>query len=52
MGNCCSGETADGQLSLENKTRGRAFKGFEHILDDREIAGLKGERKMFLIVKI
>lgn len=50
MGNCCGGGANEGEI---NMIRGGATRsGTEHILDGRQVAGLKGGDKIILIIKI
>jgi hypothetical protein len=55
MGNCCGGGANEGEVSITAKG-GKMDKygtaGFNHILDDREIGGLKGADKIYLIIKL
>jgi len=53
MGNCCGGGANEGEVSI---TKGGKMDKFgninSQILDDREVNGLKGSDKIYLIVKI
>lgn len=51
MGNCCGGNANEGEVSIA-KGGYKTQKGFNQLLDDREIGGLKGTDKIRLIVKI
>jgi hypothetical protein len=50
MGNCCSGNANEGEVTMQKGGNGRNLN--ELLFDDREILGLKGSQKLRLIVKI
>ena len=55
MGNCCGGATPEGEMNMPGRGKGAfsgAGEGMEHLFDDREILGFKGEDKIHIIVKI
>jgi len=52
MGNCCSGSNNDLDVNMMRGISQPPQKILEHILDDREVLGLRGEQKIRLIVKL
>lgn len=50
MGNCCSGNSNDGEISIPKGNPAR--NNMNYLFDNREVGGLKGEDKIFLVVKI
>jgi hypothetical protein len=51
MGSCCGASTVDKELT-PGSSRYQVTPGFEHLFDDKEIGGLKGQKKILLIIKI
>ncbi len=49
MGNCCAGKASDAEIAMGGI---KGDNSIQHILDDREVAGLKGTDKIVLIVKL
>ena len=50
MGNCCGGGDKAGEVTLGKNLNSKA--GTSQVLDDRIVAGLSGEAKIHLVVKI
>jgi hypothetical protein len=50
MGNCCGGGENQGEITMQKG--GHATTAAGNILDDRTVAGLKGNDKIILIIKI
>ncbi len=48
MGNCCAAKAGEGEVTLNIK----GDHTIRHILDDTEVAGLKGSDKIILIIKL
>ena len=48
MGNCCSAPGTENEVNIQGKLRAHhgLQEGMEHILDEREILGLKGADKL------
>ena len=49
MGNCCAGNANEGEVHM---MKGGHRLGAGALLDEREVAGLRGSDKIILIVKI
>lgn len=53
MGNCCNAELQKGNFNMQNDNKAyRSKNEFNHLFDEREVLGLRGNDKLMLIVKL
>ncbi len=50
MGNCCGGGENAGEVTMGKNLNTKA--GTNQVLDDRVVAGLSGESKIHLVIKL
>lgn len=53
MGSCCSNETMQNKdVNMQKNYQGQGDAKYSYLFDDKEILGLRGADKIYLIIKI